>query len=329
MSTNWSQSEYRRRTRASRLSGMRMKRKLVYDVGFNIGQDTAFYLARGHRVVAIEADPTLAEDGRKRFSRDIEAGNLEIVNVGIAQEEGSAEFWICEGKPEFNSFYQGIAARNGYATHAIRIPTTRFASVMRRFGTPYFLKIDIEGNEMLCLNDLSTSDLPTYISIESECPIDAKPIDAADGLRVLLKLRELGYQSFKLIDQLTFCSISDPPSLNYLLDAASRKWLTRPPLSSIRGSHRLSQHLMTKPKLERSLRWKFPLGSSGALGEDTAGTWISWEAAERAYRQHRESYFRTPGVAHHSFWCDWHAKLEVQTPVDALHRSVRSEERNI
>lgn len=286
-------------------------KKLVYDVGFNVGQDTAFYLSSGHRVLAIEADPTLAEAGRVRFRREIEAGNLEILNVGIAREEGEAEFWICEEKPEFNSFYQGIAARNGYRNHSIRIPTTRFASVLRRFGTPYFLKIDIEGNEMLCLDDLTPSTAPYYVSIESECPVDAQPIGAADGLRALRKLRDLGYESFKLIDQFTFCSLSSPPSLNYILDTASRRWLTRAPLNRVRGTHLLSQRLMTKPKLERSLGWKFPLGSSGALGEDTAGRWVSLESAERAYQRHRDAYFRIPGKAHHSFWCDWHAKLGV------------------
>jgi FkbM family methyltransferase len=283
--------------------------KLVFDVGFNIGQDTAFYLSLGHRVLAIEADPTLAEEGRKRFRREIQTGDLEILNVGIAQEEGWAEFWICEAKPEFNSFHRGIAARNGYPAHSINIPTTRFASVLRQFGTPYFLKIDIEGNEMLCLDDLNPSSLPKYLSIESECPVDANPIGVADGLRVLHKLSDLGYESFKLIDQFTFCSITVPPSLNSVIDSASRKWLMQPPLSRVRGSYRLSQRLMTKPRLERRLQWKFPLGSSGALGEDTAGSWISRETAERAYRQHREAYFQKPGVAHHSFWCDWHARL--------------------
>jgi FkbM family methyltransferase len=287
-----------------------MDRKLVFDVGFNVGQDTSFYLAQGHRVVAIEADPTLAEAGRKRFAHDIEAGNLEIVNVGIAKQEGLADFWLCEAKPEFNSFHQGIAARNGYPNHQIQIPTARFASVLVRYGTPYYLKIDIEGNDMLCLDDLSASSLPQYISVESECPIDDTPIGVDDGLRVLHKLRDLGYQQFKLIDQYTFCSISDPSSLNYLMDAVSRRWLIRPPLRYIRGSYRLSQFLMAKPKLERNLGWRFPLGSSGALGEDTIGRWISCDAAERAYRRHRERYFQNPGVAHHSFWCDWHAKLE-------------------
>jgi FkbM family methyltransferase len=298
-----------------------MGQKLIFDVGFNIGQDTAFYLSRGHRVLAIEADPTLAEEGRKRFCRDIEAGNLEILNVGIANTEGSAEFWICEAKPEFNSFHPGIAARDGYPSHSIRIATTRFSSVLRRFGTPHFLKIDIEGNEMLCLDDLDPLHLPKYVSIESECPIDGNPIGEADGLRVLHKLRDLGYEAFKLIDQFTFCSISAPPSLNYLLDSASRKWLMRPPLNRIRGTHRLSQHLMTKPKLERSLRWQFPVGSSGALGEDTAGNWIGWKAAERAYRRHRATYFRMPGVTHHSFWCDWHAKLSDDALSDQLNGS--------
>jgi FkbM family methyltransferase len=290
-----------------------MTGKLVYDVGFNIGQDSAFYLSQGHRVLAIEADPTLAEEGRKRFRREIEAGALEILNVGISHEDGEAEFWICEEKPEFNSFHRGIAARNGFANHSIRIPTARFASVMRRFGTPYFLKIDIEGNEMLCLDALTPSTLPAYVSIESECPVDAQPITANDGLRVLRKLRDLGYESFKLIDQFTFCSISSPPSLNYLVDTASRRWLTHSPLNRIRGTHRLSQRLMTKPKLERNLGWKFPLGSSGALGDDTAGRWITFEAAERAYKRHREMYFRSSDVAHHSFWCDWHAKVGVRS----------------
>jgi FkbM family methyltransferase len=304
-------------------------KKLVYDVGFNIGQDTAFYLSVGHRVLAVEADPTLAEAGRVRFQRDIEAGNLEILNVGIAPEEGEAEFWICEEKPEFNSFFQGIAARNGFANHTIRIPTTRFASVLQRFGTPYFLKIDIEGHEMLCLDDLMSSTLPQYISIESECPVDDQPIGAADGLRVLHKLRDLGYESFKLIDQFTFCSLSSPPSLNYILDAASRRWLTRPPLNHVRGTHRLSQQLMTRPKLERNLRWKFPLGSSGALGEDTAGRWVSWESAERAYQHHREAFFRSPGVAHHSFWCDWHARLGVSPASESSRSGARRAEETL
>lgn len=35
-------------------------RDLIFDIGANNGDDTAFYLKKGFRVVAIEADPALA-----------------------------------------------------------------------------------------------------------------------------------------------------------------------------------------------------------------------------------------------------------------------------
>jgi hypothetical protein len=36
-------------------------KNLIYDVGMNDGNDTAYYLSRGFRVVAIEANPVLVE----------------------------------------------------------------------------------------------------------------------------------------------------------------------------------------------------------------------------------------------------------------------------
>jgi FkbM family methyltransferase len=282
--------------------------RLVYDVGFNIGQDTEFYLAEGYRVVAIEADPTLAEKGRERFSSEVESGQLTLVNVGVAMDEGFADFWICEGKPEFNSFFKEIAARDGYRHHKITVPTVRFATLLRRYGTPYFLKIDIEGHDMLCLAGLDALHLPAYISIESECPLDGATSSVEDGLRVLRRLRELGYLRYKLIDQRDFQALSLPPSLNQRLQQFSEKYLLQPPLRNIRGSYRLSQHLMPKTRLERKFKRKFPLGCSGAWGENTPGNWLTFEEAERTYRHYRQLHFRDPSVRHYSFWCDWHAK---------------------
>jgi len=286
-----------------------VERKLIFDVGLNVGQDTAFYLSQGYRVLAIEADPTLAQSNRERFQRDIEAGNLEILNVGIAKEEGCAEFWISEGRPQFNSFHKEIAARDCRRHYSIEVPTSRFGTVLKRFGVPCFLKIDIEGNDMLCLEDLDSRNLPQYVSVESECPIDGGVASVEDGLRTLRQLRTVGYKQFKLIDQKSFCSLSVPAPLNYILDRFVQGWLLEPPLNGIRGSYWLSQRLMVKARLERKYRREFPVGSSGAWGEDTAGNWISYEQAERAYQHYRESHFRDSTVAPYSFWCDWHAKV--------------------
>ena len=279
---------------------------LIFDVGLNIGQDTAFYLSQGYRVVAVEADPALAAAARAKFSRELKSGQLKIVNVGVAEKEGVFEFWICEGKPEFNSLHRHIAARDGYPHHAIQIPVMRFATILEKYGTPHFLKIDIEGNDMLCLEDLSSPSLPQYLSVESECPLDGQSATEEDGLRVLSKLHALGYRKFKLIDQYSFCSLSLPFSLNYRLDTFAGDKLLRSPL---RGAYRLSQYLMVKPRLERKFRRVFPVGGSGVWGEDTAGKWISYSDAAEAYKYFREKHFQDPNARFHSFWCDWHAKL--------------------
>jgi 16S rRNA A1518/A1519 N6-dimethyltransferase RsmA/KsgA/DIM1 with predicted DNA glycosylase/AP lyase activity len=66
---------------------MSQKNDLVYDIGMNNGDDTAFYLACGFRVVAVDADPHLAALAAKRFKAELEAGRLTILNVGIADQE--------------------------------------------------------------------------------------------------------------------------------------------------------------------------------------------------------------------------------------------------
>jgi hypothetical protein len=45
-----------------------MTADLLYDVGMNNGDDTAYYLYKGFRVVAVEADPVLVEAARERFA---------------------------------------------------------------------------------------------------------------------------------------------------------------------------------------------------------------------------------------------------------------------
>ena len=40
-----------------------MQKDLIYDVGFHRGEDTEFYLAKGFKVVAIEAHPELYQCG--------------------------------------------------------------------------------------------------------------------------------------------------------------------------------------------------------------------------------------------------------------------------
>ena len=144
---------------------MRVDPKLIYDVGMYNGDDTAYYLWRGFRVVAIEANPELVATAANRFRCEIETGYLKILNVGIAAEEGELPFWVCQTDPRLSSFDPGLASL-GYAVHEIRVPCRKFRSILDDFGVPFYLKVDIQGNDFLCIEALDPGELPKFLSVE-------------------------------------------------------------------------------------------------------------------------------------------------------------------
>src|SRR5271163_839043 len=128
-----------------------MKSKTVFDVGMNNGNDTAYYLHRGYDVVAVEANPQMADHVKARFPAEIKNGRLKILNVGVAEVEGTIPFWVCDSHSEWSSFHRNIASRVNSVHHEILVPTRRFDSIIEEFGVPYYLKVDIEGNDKICL----------------------------------------------------------------------------------------------------------------------------------------------------------------------------------
>ena len=99
-----------------------MDKQLVFDVGVNDGDDTAYYLNRGYKVVGIEADPLLVEQLSGRFAEPIARGDLLLLNLGVADEEGEAQFWVSE-RSIWSSFSRDMASRDGLSCHPITVPT--------------------------------------------------------------------------------------------------------------------------------------------------------------------------------------------------------------
>lgn len=278
---------------------------LIYDVGMHKGEDTAFYLHQGHTVVAIEANPELAASAANLFQPQIKAGRLVILNTAIAERAGEMDFWICEDHSDWSSFSQKVASRNGSRHHNIKVKTGRLEEILTEFGCPEYLKVDIEGNDYLCLLDLNEKNRPRYVSIESNgaCTSEGNPRD-------LMSLRERGYERFKLISQLDFWPLykSRPDFIAH--DIVSRI------LYSSQRRHRLLRKLGVRDllsvldfraKLERQNKWKFPVGSSGPWGSGTPGRWLTFSEAKDTFHYCRTVHFRNTKKSPHSFWCDWHA----------------------
>jgi len=105
--------------------------KLIFDIGMNTGDDTAYYLHRGYRVMAVEANPDLVAVARDRFRPVIASSRLIIHNVGIAEREGDFPFWVCERHSEWSSLDRDLAARDDSAHHEITVPCVRFGFTSR------------------------------------------------------------------------------------------------------------------------------------------------------------------------------------------------------
>src|SRR6516165_6058266 len=56
---------------------------LIYDVGLHKGEDAEFYLHKGFRVVAFEADPDLIASCKERLKEFIDNGQLTIIEGAI------------------------------------------------------------------------------------------------------------------------------------------------------------------------------------------------------------------------------------------------------
>jgi FkbM family methyltransferase len=286
-------------------------RGVVFDIGMHDGSDTAFYLHQGYAVVAVEADPILAAQGRQRFLREIDAGQLTILNVGIAAEAATATFWICEDHSVWNSFDKRIATRNGSRCHPVQIETWRFSDVLKTFGVPEYAKIDIEGHDALCVRDLDRGTLPRFISVESECVADGETLTPSRAVAMLDLLREAGYTRFKLVSQDDFRTVGYPDRWRWvrrLVDSAAYGKLRVPGLAA------LARRLSHRGRLHARNAFAFACGSTGPWGAGLPGRWSDYETARATYLALRDEYFNRVDVKTYSFWFDWHATYDRDAP---------------
>jgi FkbM family methyltransferase len=274
---------------------------LIYDVGMNDGADTAYYLSRGFRVVAIEADPRKAAEAADRFAKEIRANRLHILNIGIAAEDGELPFWICEERPEWSSFDQEIASRDGCKHHQIIVRSQGFHSIIKEFGVPYYLKIDIDGNDVLCIRDLDRNELQKFISME------------VTDVKHFALLAELGFKRFKCISQYTFIPMELPPTPEQRR-YERLEWLSKTRNPIIRAFRRFGGRAWLEPT-RRVGHWTFPNGSSGPFGEDLPGRWLSYQELVGTYEylsrlKHQKVSSIFWSDKEHSLWSDVHARLD-------------------
>ena len=163
----------------------------IFDIGLNIGQDTDYYLNLGYNVIAVDANPDIIEYANIKYEQEILDGRLILLEIGISDNIEILDFYKNKNNlfSSFDPKYGCMLEWEGGLDHIIKVETTTLSELINEYGTPYYIKIDIEGYDSLSLNTLTIDNKPKYISLEFS------------DIDIISKLQNLGYTKFKYIDQ--------------------------------------------------------------------------------------------------------------------------------
>lgn len=200
--------------------------RMVMDLGMNNGDDTAYYLAKGFDVVALEANPALAAAARMRFAAEIAAGRVTLEEAAIWSSAGTVTFHVNKANDHWSSIEPAWAGRENTPTHAVEMPAVTLQMLFARHGVPHYLKIDVEGVDSIVLEQLKAqARKPEFVSVE----------DCRFGFHYIANLADAGYGAFTLVDQSEVPDMHDP-NLPYAFpkgasgpssDALPGPWLAR------------------------------------------------------------------------------------------------------
>lgn len=234
---------------------MSKNNNLIFDVGMHKGEDTAFYLQKGFHVVAFEANPELVTFCKQKFQNEIDEGRLVIVEGAIIDQktdpfpsESTIKFYVNEKLSVWGTVDENWMKRNsklGKDSKIIEVPKINFQNALQTYGIPYYLKIDIEGMDRVCLNALLEFDeKPSYLSIESE-KVSFKELKNEMNL-----LLQNGYKQFKIVNQQNI-------------------HLQKEPKDSKEGQY---------------IGYTFESGSTGLFGTDLPSNWMNHTRAIQRYK---------------------------------------------
>jgi FkbM family methyltransferase len=211
------------------------------------GEDTAFYLAKGYRVVAFEANAELVDACRQRFCAEIAAGRLTLIEGAVTDSGVATVRFYKHPLSTWGTTSEEAAERNLVVAESepVDVPAVNFAEMLRSTGIPSFMKVDIEGSDMLCLEALlEFEQRPQSLSIESN-KADWSGIEAEFAM-----LERLGYDRFAVVQQ-----------------------------GTIPGREICTRTLDGTP-----LEFRFEEDASGAFGSDV-GPWMDRAAAIAKYKR--------------------------------------------
>jgi FkbM family methyltransferase len=177
-------------------------RGLIYDLGMHRGLDTRFYLDKGFRVVALEANPAMISKARDEFVNEISENRLHLVESALWSEGGqNIPFFVNENKDDWSSVYQEMAEKGGNSARQVTVGTTTLGEMFDRYGIPYYIKCDIEGADRIFIKQLLADPRRSaFVSVEA----------SSGAVEDIALLFAAGYDRVQIINQALLGTVVPP-----------------------------------------------------------------------------------------------------------------------
>jgi FkbM family methyltransferase len=167
----------------------------IFDVGANLGHKTNIFLRLGAKVIAIDPDPTNASILEQSFLRyRLSRKPVTIVSKAVSDRSAVATLYLDEPGSAKNTLstkwvdtLRHDSERFGHSMNfgeTRQVSTTTLEDLIKTHGTPFYIKIDVEGHEPEVLQGLRRP-VP-WISFEVNLPEFR-----SEGLRCIEILRAL------------------------------------------------------------------------------------------------------------------------------------------
>ncbi len=163
---------------------------LIFDIGANLGNYSDLFLSKKAKVIAIEPQTYCIDFLKLRFRKH---SDITILKCGIGSKEEEKELMVSSAHTlsSFNSeWVEGVNKTERFKpSNAVwekkeKIPMHTLDYLIKKFGIPDYLKIDVEGYEKEVLRGLKQP--IKMVSFEFTIPELAKDsIECIDMLNVL------------------------------------------------------------------------------------------------------------------------------------------------
>ncbi|MDQ3110740.1 MAG: FkbM family methyltransferase [Bacteroidota bacterium] len=172
---------------------------LVFDVGANLGNYSAVFLEKNAKVIAVEPQSYCIDFLKLRFGKN---SAIKIIHCGLGANEEEKELMVSSAHTlsSFNKeWVEGVNKTERFKpSNAVwekkeRISMRTLDGLIKEYGLPSYLKIDVEGYEKEVLRGLSRP--VETVSFEFTIPELAN--DAVECVRMLAAIGLYEFQSVK------------------------------------------------------------------------------------------------------------------------------------